>query len=85
MKKLHEKKIITIQAIQLLWERNPDSSLYQISKLIYSTARSKNIKLGFSCKNFKSFYDSVLKFSKNSVSPLLINPNILNELEQSEV
>lgn len=84
MKSDHEKKIITCNAMQLLWEQNPNYSLYRICKIMFEKAYSKRMKLGFNCKSFDSFYRSVIKFNNNSTSPLLINPKYIKELEATK-
>lgn len=77
-----DKKIITLNAMQLYWEKNVNITLYKLCKVFYSQSQSKRVKTGFDCKNFISFYKSVQKFNKNSPSPLLINPNNIKEIEE---
>lgn len=79
-----DKKIITLNAMQLYWKKNDEISLYKLCKIFYSTSKSKRVKTGFDCKNFISFYKSVQKFNKNSPSPLLINPNNIKILEETD-
>jgi hypothetical protein len=81
MQTIHEKKIITFNAIVILQQQNPDLSFREICFNFYKKARSKRIKIGFNVKSAKSFYDCLIKFYlKNFDTSKIYNSSNIKEL-----